>query len=188
MANLETMFTTPLFDQQCRVTAQLADYFNQQLSPVDMRLTERHVAQCPHCQEQLTELSQLYAVANRGKISEQYYAPSTLRRLVAWLTVAVNATPTRRATLSNEPITLQVQDNCGWILLRYEDGGITGSILPCPSGSVTVRLWGDAPFPIAMTTCDPMGNFTLADVPATDYRLVIHADGMEIRVEHLEVA
>lgn len=198
MTNLETMFTHPLFDEQCSVTAQLADYFNQQLSPFDMRLTEQHVAQCTHCQQQLTALSQLYAASDRGTVPEPQQTPTPLRRLVAWLTVATNrlelsnprssSIASRHTTLSNEPITLEVQDNCGWILLRYENDGITGSILPCPSGTVTMQLWGDAPFPIATAHCDAMGNFRFNAISATTYRLVIRADDVEIRVEQLEVA
>jgi hypothetical protein len=197
---LQKRLRVQLFRVACPPSLELGEYQAGLLDTEQATLMQQHLATCPHCTRELSELQGYLDRLPPVFAPDRWEQLKTQTRvLVAQLVDALSnlAGPTlapvgirgeaeRQLVYEAEDVQviLEVQPDAEQLDRKVILGLILGlNPLQTP---VTLHLWQEAK-EIATTTVDEAGNFVFVHLPTGRYELILRGDEIEIYIQGLNV-
>jgi hypothetical protein len=194
MAKLEKQLINALYRAFCPDTLELGEYQLGLLSSQRAEQIQHHLAECPHCQSELTQLKSFLeevgpdletSLADRIRlwIAERISPGNTSgyeRALAFGLRGQVSGVHFYHA--GEAQITLEIQQDPG------APGRMTlvGLILGDEAAELQAHLWR-AHQAVATASVDELGNFTLSNLEPGGYELFLSGPNVEIQIKDLEI-
>jgi hypothetical protein len=186
----------------------LGEYHLGVLRDTQRQAVEQHLAQCPHCRREVTELEgYLVDLARTPEPSPWAQAADRVRVVVATL---IGGAPSRalgafplapaldgvRGGAPTEPLVYQADEIQIILEIEPDDDrpdhktilGLVMGLDRSPGGAksdFTVQL-RQGPGQVASTVVDELGNFVFSDVIPGEYELVLTGPGLKIRISHIQ--
>ncbi len=203
LAGAQRLATARLFRAACPSALELGEYHLGMLPAVRTTAVQQHVAACPHCTE---ELAQLTAFMDSPD-PYLHTAPWTALRqqvnvLVARLAGGMQAgglfgPPALAPTLAGlrgdagGPLTYEAGD--AQIILEIQRDGqqagrhaLVGLVMGLDGQAIQATLWCEEQR-IVSVPVDDLGNFTMDDLAPGRYELILAGDQDEVHIQDLHV-
>lgn len=203
LASLQQVAAARLFRATCPSSLELGEYHLGMLPPTRSASVQQHVAACPHCAQELTQLDSFLNIAD----PHLHPAPwEVIKRHVKVVVARLASGPQRNnlfgqpafapalAGLRGEqsgPLTYEAGDV--QIILDIQDDeqqagrkAIIGLILGWDTEEVVVRLWSDERL-VSTVTVDMFGNFAIDGLMPGAYEMFVTNEPVEIHIQELKV-
>jgi len=197
MTDLENRLTAALYRATCPDSAELGEYHLGLISGTRADSIDRHLAECPHCQRELTQLDSFLAQVQ----SDLTY--SAAERIKIWIARRLPDLPSgERAPSPAFAIRGGDEESGPSQSLIFEAGDaqlmidvgedpsdasrrtIVGLVIGVDPLELEARLWFDGQL-LTTAAVDELGNFTFVDLKPGHYELILAGPGSEIHVQEL---
>ena len=203
LANIQHAATTRLFRAACPSALELGEYHLGMLPAATTAYLQQHLAVCPHCTQELAQLTSFMEGPDPYLRSDPLAAiKQSVRVLVARLTSGSQfgrfpGQPVLSPALaglrgdSAGPLTYEAGD--AQIILEVQDDqeqagrrAIIGLVMGLANQDVAVHLWRDEQL-VVTGAVDTFGNFSIDDLTPGAYELFVTGELTEIHVQDLHV-
>lgn len=193
MANIDAKITEILYRVTCPDSIELGEYHLGMLSAARRQYISQHLADCPHCIQELAQLHNFmrdvatdldYSLVERIKIWIAQKSPSGPGGMVGTPAFALRGDD--QGPLMYEAgeaqLTLEIQDD------PQQPGqkSVIGLVLGINPTAWQVHLWQNDKLLDAVPV-DELGNFTLNKLSPGGYKLILLGPDAEIQVPDLVV-
>lgn len=195
MAHIDDSLKAAFYRITCPDSATLGNYHLGLLSDEVAAPIVDHLAICPHCTQ---EIAQLEAFLAETAVSLQ---PSTKERIKVWVAKRLPSSGSPRDALGTPAFALRGGDT-GPMMFEAGDAqlslevqedpehpgrkSILGLVLGIETDDVRATLFqGDVV--ITAVSLDDLGNFTIANVQAGQYALILTGSDIEIHIPTFDI-
>lgn len=205
LAQREHRLTTAFYRLLCPSPLLLGEYQLKLLSTAEQATIADHLAQCPHCTEEVAQLQDFMAVVasdlapvtpRRVPLAEHLHVVvARLRDGLQNLGIEGALTPALMPVRGNEAVQ-QIFDTTDGLQIIIDSQGeeptrqhrtLLGLIVGTPTpAALHVALWQDDR-PIASTMVDALGNFVLTDLAPGVYTLFLSNAETAYQIEELHL-
>jgi Putative zinc-finger len=194
MAKLENQLSNALYRAFCPEPNELGEYQLGFLSTPRAQKIQAHLAECPHCREELAQLQSFL------KSVEPDLEISVAERVRVWLAELLppgnaggplpalafglrgDETGVHFYQAGGAQITLEVQDDPNAPGRKT----LVGLVLMGETAGLQANLWRQDQA-VASAEVDELGNFTLSGLEPGQYELFLTGPDVEIQIKDLEV-
>jgi hypothetical protein len=194
MAKFEDKLGAALYRATCPDSLELGEYHLGILGEDRSELIRLHLADCPHC---TLELSQLESFASDTALD---FEPSLAERVRVWIAKRM---PERDDTRSGMAPALALRgDDEGPLFYEAGDAQLTieiqddpdepgrrsllGLVMGADPEDLQVHLWFDGER-VASVAVDDLGNFRVSGLASGDYELILAGPSIEIHIQELTI-
>lgn len=203
LASVQQAATARLYRVACPSSLELGEHHMSLLPAVRSAAVQQHVAVCPHCAQELTQLDTF--LSSR----DPYLHPApwqvikrNVQVIVARLTSGPQlgglfGQPTQAPALAGlrgeerSPLTYEAGD--AQIILEVQNGApqagrktLMGLVLGWDSEETMVRLWRDERL-VSTVPLDAFGNFTIDDLAPGQYEMFVTHEPAEVYIQDLTI-
>jgi len=203
LSHFQDLLTTQLYRFTCPTPDELGDYHLNVLPPERITAVSMHLAKCPRCAQEITQLKnylsalastlesdRIERVKNRVNVLVARLADGGSESGLAWRsTLGTVGMAVRGADdgpslydADDVQIAVEVQDDAE----RPGRKIILGLVIGAEADGLTAHLWR-VEQPIAIVPVDELGNFCFPNLPRGNYELVLSSSEAEIHIQGLEI-
>lgn len=199
LARLQEQLTAQLYRTQCPTSQELGEYHLGTLPGERAVLIAQHVAECPHCAEELAQLKEyLGAVASDLEVGPVERARVWVAELIrggtgmagqgrltsapAYAGVRGEGEGPRIYQAGEVQVAIDVQEDMEQPGLHALLGLVTG----IQGEGWAVHLWRENQ-DVAQTAVDDLGNFVIRGLAAGQYELILSGLNAEIHIHNMNV-
>lgn len=194
MAKFEDKLGAALYRATCPDSLELGEYHLGNLGEDRSELIRLHLADCPHC---TLELSQLESFASDTALD---FEPSLAERVRVWIAKRMPERDDIRSGMApalalrgddegplfyeagDAQLTIEIQDD------PDEPGrrSLLGLVMGADPKDLQVHLWFDGER-VASVAVDDLGNFRVSGLASGDYKLILAGPSIEIHIQELTI-
>ncbi|HSN75034.1 MAG TPA: hypothetical protein VL334_08080 [Anaerolineae bacterium] len=203
LAGLQRAAAARLFRATCPSSLEVGEYHLGMLPASRSASVQQHVAACPYCAQELTQLGSFLNIA------DPYLHPApweAIKRNVQIIVARLTSGP-RPGSLFGQPalapalaglrgeqrspLTYEAGD--AQIILEVQDGEqqagrktLIGLVLGWDNQEIVVRLWRDERL-VSTVTVDTFGNFAIDDLAPGQYEMFVTSEPAEVHIQDLNI-